>query len=130
MDRKTLEQYPDVVADIADLETEIRLLTGQSIKIDTVRGSLPDFPYISHPITITGLTDSDELRQKQQELAALKRLKQDMDDFIAGLPNRRTRRIVILKAVKRERWQYIADRLGTTEYSVQHVYYNAFKNLG
>lgn len=125
MDRRTLEQYPDVVADIADLETEIRLLTGQSIKIDTVRGSLPDFPYISHPITITGLTDSDELRQKQQELAALKRLKQDMDDFIAGLPNRRIRRIVELKAIRRMKWSGISERMGMSEESVKKAYYRS-----
>ena len=130
MDRKTLEQYPDVVADIADTEAEIKLLTGRSIEIDTVRGSMPDFPYVSHPITIAGVTDSAELRQKQQELAELKRLKREMDDFISHLPNRRIRRIVILKAVKRKRWQYIADRLETTEYSVQHAYYNVFKSLG
>ena len=130
MDRKTLEQYPDVVADIADTEAEIKLLTGQAIEIDTVRGSMPDFPYVSHPITIAGVTDSAELRQKQQELAELKRLKREMDDFISHLPNRRIRRIVTLKAVKRERWQYIADRLGATEYSVQHAYYNVFKSLG
>lgn len=127
MDRKTLEQYPDVVADIADTEAEIKLLTGRSIEIDTVRGSMPDFPYVSHPITIAGVTDSAELRQKQQELAELKRLKREMDDFISHLPNRRIRRIVTLKAVKRERWQYIADKLETSEYSVKHAYARVFK---
>ena len=127
MDRKTLEQYPDVAADIADKEMEIKLLRGQSIEIDTVRGSMPDFPYLSHPIAISGVVDSEELRQKQCELAELKALKREMDAFIAGLPNRRVRRIVELKAIKRRRWQYIADQLVTTESSVKHAYARAFK---
>lgn len=127
MDRKTLEQYPDVVADIADTEAEIKLLTGRSIEIDTVRGSMPDFPYVSHLITIAGVTDSAELRQKQQELAELKRLKREMDDFISHLPNRRIRRIVILKAVKRVRWRAISDVVGMTENAVKQAYHRAFK---
>ena len=128
MDRKTLEQYPDVVADIADTEAEIKLLTGRSIEIDTVRGSMPDFPYVSHPITIAGVTDSAELQQKQQELAELKRLKREMDDFISHLPNRRIRRIVRMRVARGMKWGEIASEIGTSEYSVRHAYARVFKS--
>ena len=127
MDRKTLEQYPDVVADIADTEAEIKLLTGQAIEIDTVRGSMPDFPYVSHPITIAGVTDSAELRQKQQELAELKRLKREIEDFYKHLPNQRLKRIVRLKWEGLQ-FKDIAARIGgaETESSVKNKYHRIF----
>ena len=127
MDRKTLEQYPDVVADIADKKLEIKLLRGQSVEMDTVRGSMPDFPYSSHPIAISGVVDSEELRKKQLELAELKALKKEMDDFYKSLPNHRLKKIVRLKWEGKQ-FKDIAALIGEpeTDSSVKNKYYRIF----
>ena len=103
MDRETLEEYPYIVADINDLEAEIRRLQSESFAFDTVRGSTPDYPYTSHPISIYGAQDSQELKALQYRLANQIAKKREVEKFVDSLPNEKIRRVVRYKALSGRR---------------------------
>ena len=111
MDRKTLEQYPYIVAEIQNLKDEANIIRGGSMLTDVVTGSSPEHPYIQHSISITGVKDSTELREVQMRLAKLQDLKNQIEDFMNHLPNLKIRKIVELKAFKGMKWEEIADEI-------------------
>ena len=50
MTKELLEQYPDICAEIEELERE-----NKTVISDIVRGSSDEFPFTEHPITVRGL---------------------------------------------------------------------------
>lgn len=121
MTKELLEQYPDICAEIKELEEQMR--RGVS---DTVSGSSPDYPYTQHTITIKGVPP-----ELPDRLEGLKKQKAEIEAFVAGLPNSRQRRIVTYRALKGYSWAAVAAKMGH-RYSgeaVKKQYYRAIENI-
>lgn len=135
MDRKTLEQYPYILAEIEKIDKQIAALSNQPISTDTVMGSSDDYPYVLHPVSIAGLPNTEKiclLHQKRSDYMAQAR---QIEDFVSHLPNLRIRNIVEMKAFKKMRWEDIASEVtritgkDTTSNSVKSYYKRLFKKL-
>lgn len=119
MTKELLEQYPDICAEIRELEEQLR--RGVS---DTVFGSSTEYPYTQHTITIKGVPPDLHAR-----LEHLKKQKAEIEAFVEGLPNSRIRRIVTYRALKRYDWKTVAARMGSgySEATVKKQYYRVFE---
>jgi hypothetical protein len=135
------------LSQFTDLKNEIKMLDDQlqrdlierdkingNVKTDSVQGSMPDYPYILHSITVKGLSD-DEISQKQDikmNIAAirekLKIRKADcikqyrrLLDFISNVDDSQMRQILTYRYVYGNEWQQVADKIGgnNTEDSVR-----------
>lgn len=119
MTKDQLEQYPDLCAEIQELEEQLR--RGVS---DTVSGSSPEYPYTQHTITIKGVPLDLNAR-----LDRIKKQKAEIEAFVAGLPNSRQRRIVTYRALRGYSWAAVAAKMGKdyTERMAKRRYYDIFK---
>jgi hypothetical protein len=106
MDKNTLKQYIDICNEINELSKNMT---------DTVSGSSPDYPYVQHTITISGVT-LDMAKRKTQ----LIKIKAEIEVFILSLPNSKMRRIASMKVIEGLSWEGIAARMGP-RYSVNSV---------
>ena len=84
MTKELLEQYPDICAELADLERAARTPVS-----DVVSGSSGEYPYTQHAVTIRGLP----AEQHRSRIEKLKRQKTEIEQFVFTLPNARIRRI-------------------------------------
>lgn len=122
MTKELLEQYPDICAELADLERAARTPVG-----DVVSGSDSDYPYTQHPMTVRGLPPvSPETRAR---IEALKRQKTEIEQFVFTLPNAKVRRIVTLRAINGLSWKSVAAHMGHrySEDGVRKKYGEIFK---
>ena len=119
MTKELLEQYPDICAEIKELEELLR--RGVS---DTVSASSTEYPYTQHTVTVKGVPP--DLRGR---LDRLKAQKAEIEAFVAGLPNIQQRRIVTYRAKMGYSWAIVAAKMGHrySENSVKHIYYRALQ---
>lgn len=118
MTRELLEQYPDICAEIEELQREDHTEIS-----DIVRGSSDEFPFTEHPITVRGRP----VQRHTQRIGELQRQKTEIEQFVFHLPNAKTRRIVMLRAFHGYSWDIVAARMGH-RYSIgalKQMYYRA-----
>lgn len=114
MERKALEQYPYILAEICDLRQEL----GGMLPSGCLKGAAAG-PY-----------------EQEKYLSQLEEEARRMEKFLKELPNLRTRRIVEMRVLKRMKWEEIADeitRIGGRDVSsdsVKKVYQRAFCRRG
>jgi hypothetical protein len=129
--KKELSQLSDLQGEVKMLEQQLAGLSEQrrdinsNVKTDSVKGSMPGFPYVLHNITVKGLSD-DELGQKQgiksdieavkaqlhdRRAACLKEYKR-LNEFIASVDDSEMRQILTLKYVYGLHWPDIAAKMG------------------
>ncbi len=120
MTKELLEQYPDICAEIEELERAARI----PVK-DVVTGSGDEYPFTQHPVTIRGLPAD----QHRERIAALRQQKIEIEQFIFKLPNAKLRRIATLRAIKGLSWRSVAAYMGCrySEGAVKMVYNRFFK---
>lgn len=120
MTKELLEQYPDICAEIRELEEQLH--RGVS---DTVSGSSTEYPYTQHTITIQGVPPD-----LHAQLEGLKKQKAEIETFVAGLPNSRQRRIATYRALRGYSWATVVAKMGGryTERKVKNRYYEIFGN--
>lgn len=106
MTKELLEDYPHICAEIKELERTVT---------DSVQGSMPDYPYTAHSITIKGVPLNN-----QEQIAILRAQKVEIEEFVQRLPNSELRRIVRLRAFQGRHWNSIAAKMGS-EYSCDKV---------
>jgi hypothetical protein len=148
-DKKDLKHE---LSQFTDLKNEIKMLDDQlqrdlierdkingNVKSDSVQGSMPDFPYILHSITVKGLSD-DEISQKQDikmDIAAirekLKIRKADcikqyrrLLDFISNVDDSQMRQILTLKYVYGKSFQQIAFAIGKSDEQIPRKKHDKF----
>lgn len=102
MTKELLEQYPDICAEIKELEEQLR--RGVS---DTVSASSTEYPYTQHTVTVKGVPP--ELHGRLDRLRAQKA---EIEAFVAGLPNSRQRRVVTYRALRGYSWATVAAKMG------------------
>ena len=86
MTKELLEQYPDICAEIEELERE-----NKTVISDIVRGSSDEFPFTAHPITVRGLGP----QRYAEHIAKLRAQKQEIEHFVFDIKSSWLRRVVI-----------------------------------
>lgn len=110
--KELLEQYLSIQQEIQDLKEERE--SKSSTVSDVVTGSMEDYPYTQHSITVYGvsndaLTLDRKLTSKEKELER-QRLK--IEEFLDGVKDSKIRRIIRYKYIKNFTWKQIANRIG------------------
>lgn len=121
MTKELLEQYPDICAELADLERAARTPVS-----DVVSGSSDEYPFTKHPVTVRGLPPVSPETRARIEL--LKRQKTEIEQFVFTLPNAKLRRIATLRAINGLSWKSVAAHMGHrySEDRVKRNYYDIF----
>ncbi|QAT48576.1 hypothetical protein EQM14_01585 [Caproiciproducens sp. NJN-50] len=101
MTREQLENYHDIIVRLKDLKT--------TIVTDSVKGSLDEYPYINHSVTLHGVRRDEKARQ---EVKLLEQEKDAIDGFIDGIEDVRVRNILDWKYRKGFGWNEIAAHSG------------------
>lgn len=107
---RELNQYRFLVGEIKYLE---RKINEQKATV-SVRGSLPEYPYILQNRTLEGIPASaSDIVSKY--CAAKLRAEQELDkliDYITGIPNSQIRQIFRLRFIDGCKWNTVADIIG------------------
>ena len=121
MTKELLEQYPDLCAEIKDLERRM-----QNPVTDTVSGSSSGYPYTQHPVSIRGVPPG--LQEQRDRLVEQKTA---IEAFVASLPTSKQRRIVTYRALGGLAWAQVAARMGHrySESGAKSVYQRILKEI-
>lgn len=123
MTKELLEQYPDICAEIEELERE-----NKTVISDIVRGSSDEFPFTEHPITVCGLGP----QRYAEHIAKLKAQKQEIEQFVFGIKSAWLRRVVMLRAFHGCSWDRVAAQMSKSGKvpainTIKSQYYGLFK---
>lgn len=128
MTRNKLERYLLDKQEIVEMEKKKRMLQSNCV-MDVVRGSMSEFPYTSHTVSICGLSDKDldAVSEDDEKINRLKSNCREVETWVASLDDRLTQRIIQLKYMERlgTTFQQVAMKIGgnNTKDSVkQRVY--------
>lgn len=124
MTKDLLEEYPNICAEIKELERE-----NKTVISDIVRGSSDEFPFTAHPITVRGLGP----QRYAEHIAKLKSQKQEIEQFVFGIKSSWLRRIVMLRAFHGYAWEQVAAQMSKggkapAINTLKSQYYGLFKN--
>lgn len=119
MTKELLEQYPDLCAEIKEVEEQMRWGIAA-----TVSESRTEYPYTQHASCVRGVPP--ELSRRREEL---QRKKAEIEAFVASLPNSSLRRVVTYRAFQGMKWSTVAAKMGSrySERMVKYLYYQAVK---
>lgn len=106
MTLKQLNRMRKLKSYIAILEEEIK----QEQVSDSVRGSMPSFPYVERHTTITGYTSAGN--EKLKKLATLKAEYIALERYIYSIEDIQLQYIFRLRFINCKSWQSIAMRIG------------------
>lgn len=116
MTREQLEKYHDITIRLKSLKTEI--------VTDSVKGSMDEYPFISHSVTLHGVR-SDEKAQQEERL--LTEQKNAIDGFIDGIADVRAKTITELRIKHNLGWPKIGQQMGESPDAVRMRYYRIFQ---
>lgn len=115
MTLKELKQYRSICVELDEVNMAI---TSKSVD-DTVAGSDNRFPYITHTMSVGGLTYSDENRKLLIKQHSLEQKRDEIERFIEGIEDNLTRRIFTMRFIKGYSWARVAYRTNNTPDSVR-----------
>lgn len=99
--------------------TELAEQVNRCIESDCVSSSGEDYPYTPHPVTIRGITKTEEyiqtrkeLHTKEMEITHTEKLLGQLEHFISTIPDTTTREVFTLRYLKNKSWQEIAFKIG------------------
>lgn len=134
MDKSILQQYIDACALVEETEMAIKRLEKlqEKIVVDSVRGSMPDFPYAAQTFKIEGLSyetiisqgkldEQIEILKQRQEAAAC--IKLQVEAWLNTIPLR-MQRIIRYAVFEGDTWEEVARKMGrkTTADSLKQEY--------
>lgn len=106
--KKELGQYRSICDEILELETAIKENTEHS----TVRGSDAEYPYLSHPMQVSGVQSTTDNQKTLIRVRKLKLKKQEIENFIENIEDSLTRRIFRLRFIEGKNWKQISVQIG------------------
>ena len=131
MDKQILKQYTDACELIEDTKEEIRKLRKRRSQIqnDSVKGSMPEFPYTLQTYHLEGLgyatvKDPDELDRMEdllvERIKNAERIKRQVETWLNTI-SPRMQRIIRYRVFEEMTWAQVAIRMGrkATEASVK-----------
>ena len=122
MDKNILDDYIDACALIRETEKDIREIKKRrkTIEIDSVKGSMNDFPYAPQNFKIQGVAYSvlqepgvleHQERILEERKANAEKLKTEVDAWMNTIPMR-MQRIIRMKFFEKRTWEKVAEGLG------------------
>lgn len=108
MTKKELGQYRSLCDEILELETAIKENTEHS----TVRGSDAEYPYLSHPMQVSGVQSTTDNQNTLIKVRKLKLKKQEIESFIENIEDSLTRRIFRLRFIEGKNWRDVSANIG------------------
>lgn len=120
MRKKQLEQLRHLKSEIEMLKKQIADAEAAIDTVsDTVTGSSRSFPYTQHVIRITGIDIQGHNRRIRRlktmlgrRLEKLIEVREELEDYIASVPDSEMRQILTLRYVNGFTWQQVANRMG------------------
>lgn len=127
------------LSQLRHLNKEVELLQWQIAEIspristDSVKGSLPEFPYTAHPIIITGMDYNEYDRRVSRLRNSLKRRMGELldkvtevNEYIDTVPDSEMRMILTLRYVNGLSWNQVALHIGEYDESYPRRKHNKF----
>lgn len=122
MEKEILDQYIDACELVRETEDDIRRLKErrQRIEQDSVKGSMPEFPYVAKNFHVEGVTYSEIQNpgqlEKEEKLLEERRTqaaenKRRVEKWMQTIPIR-MQRIVRLRIFEQMTWEQVATRMG------------------
>lgn len=117
MKRNDLKQYRDLLREIEVLERRIEKANDKVT--DTVKGSSSSYPFIERNIIIEGQSPRKEryIRRLQKRKRKAEELQEEIEEFIAQIPDSRTRQIFEQRYIMGKSWRAISLWLRSTHES-------------
>ena len=141
MDKGILEQYIDACELVKETEEQIRQLkkNRKTVVVDTVKGSMHDFPYVPKSFRQEGIAystvvdpgrlDREELLLEERKAAAAQ-IKVQVEAWLQTIPLR-MQRIIRYRIFEELSWRQVAMKMGrrATEDSVRMEYQRFFNGI-
>lgn len=113
MTKEKLKQFRALKREIEMLSQKVYTPSNRSAS-DTVRGSLPSFPFTLHTVAISGyeVMDINISRRRNNRLQRLIRQRGEIEKFIDSIEDSVIRQVIELKYIDGLSWKDIAARQG------------------
>lgn len=132
MTKEQLGQYKTLCMEIKELENRLNNLKIQEVT-DKVITSASDFPYNQYQLKIQGYEDDKYIEKIRARLIRrirrCKKLRLEIEDFIEGIDDSRTRLVFQLRYIEGKSWVYISRQLGSSNESYARMIHNRYLRL-
>ncbi|NMW84238.1 hypothetical protein HKO22_00575 [Peptoniphilus sp. AGMB00490] len=129
MTREQLGQYRSLCLEIKELENKLNNLKGKETS-DKVIASASEFPYNQYELKIFGIEDDKYIEKIRTRLTRrirrCKKLRLEIEEFIDGIEDSRTRLVFQLRYIEGKSWVYISRQLGSSNESYARMIHNRF----
>ncbi len=129
MTKEQLGQYKCLCLEIKELENRLNNLKRQEVT-DKVIASASDFPYNQYELKIKGYEDDKYIEKIRARLIRrirrCKKLRLEIEEFIEGIDDSRTRLVFQLRYIEGWSWQRISLKLGSTHESYSRKIHERF----
>lgn len=129
MTKEQLGQYKCLCTEIKELENRLNNLKRQEVT-DKVLASASDFPYNQYELKIMGYEDDKYIEKIKTRLIRrirrCKKLRLEIEEFIDGIEDSRTRLVFQLRYIEGKSWVYISKQLGSSNESYARMIHNRF----
>lgn len=140
MDKDILKQYIDACEAVKETEEQIRQLrkNRKTVVVDTVKGSMHDFPFAEKSFKVTGIAhsvlenpgqlDREELILEERKAAAAQ-IKSQVEAWLNTIPVR-MQRIIRYRIFEKMLWRQVAVKMGrhATENGLKKEFERFFKD--
>lgn len=131
MTKEQLGQYKCLCLEIKELENRLNNLKRQEVT-DKVLSSASDFPYNQYELKIQGYEDDKYIEKIRVRLTRrirrCKKLRLEIEEFIDGIEDSRTRLVFQLRYIEGWSWLKISLKLGSTHESYSRKIHERFFN--
>lgn len=129
MTKEQLGQYKCLCLEIKELENRLNNLKTQEVT-DKVLASASDFPYNQYELKIKGYEDDKYIEKIRARLIRrirrCKKLRLEIEEFIEGIEDSRTRLVFQLRYIECKSWVHISRQLGSTNESYARMIHNRY----
>lgn len=127
MTKEQLGQYKCLCLEIKELENRLNNLKRQEVS-DKVIASASDFPYNQYQLKIQGYEDDKYIEKIRVRLVRrirrCEKLRIEIEEFIEGIEDSRTRLVFQLRYIEAKSWIYISRQLGSSNESYARMIHN------
>lgn len=129
MDKKQLAQYMVLKLEIDDLEEKLSKIENKFV-MDKVQASAIEYPYNPYSLKISGIeedayTEKLKLRLRRR-IRKCKSVRLEIEEFIEGIEDSRTRLVFQLRYIEGKSWVYISRQLGSSNESYARMIHNRY----
>lgn len=129
MTKEQLGQYKCLCLEIKELENRLNNLKRQEVS-DKVIASASDFPYNQYELKIKGYEDDKYIEKIRvrliRRIRRCKKLRLEIEEFIEGIEDSRTRLVFQLRYIEGWSWQRISLKLGSGDESYSRKIHGRF----